>query len=221
MGERCSTTTRISLPVRVQVRIERDRAGEGRTPGCGDSRRHLICSRLAATLPGVELIDLPDFGPDDFAQITAGASDPFGTDHLGIVWQEKTDHVGLIDEGQLIGHAGWIASRVRAADGQVVEVLGLGGVMIHGDRRGRGVGGVLVRGTMEKMRASGGSLAMLFCRPERLSFYGRLGWLPIRDEVTVEQPDGTIVMPLCTCWTALVEGESMPAGGLHLEGLPF
>jgi GNAT superfamily N-acetyltransferase len=169
----------------------------------------------------VELIDLPDFGPDEFGQIIDGESDPFGTDHLGISWQSKSDHVGLIDEGRLIASAGWVAVDARVANGPSIEVLGLGGVVVHRDRRGSGVGGHLVLGTMKKMRDRHGSIALLFCRPERQPFYQRLGWFPIADEVTVGQPGGATVMPLRTCWTPLSPGEALPAGALRFEGLPF
>ena len=196
--------------------------GAGREPRTGWRSAILeACGCSATTFPEVELVDLPEFGPDEAARIAGGEPDPFGTDHLGIVWQEKTDHVGLIDDGHLIGYAGWTARQVSTADGQVVEVLGLGGVMVQSERRGSGVGGELVLGAMQRMRAAGGVLAMLFCRAERLAFYERLGWIPIRDDVTVEQPGGGIVMPLHTCWTPLVEGATMPAGELGVEGLPF
>jgi predicted N-acetyltransferase YhbS len=169
----------------------------------------------------VELIDLPVFGPGEFDRIVGGTRDAFGTDHLGIEWLEKSHHVGLMDDGLLVGHAGWVASSVQTAGRQVVEVLGLGGVIMHADYRGRGVGAQLVEGAMHRMSASGVGVGMLFCRPERLAFYGRLGWLPITDPVRVGQPGGSIVMPLRTCWTPLAEGSELPGGTLDLRGLPF
>jgi GNAT superfamily N-acetyltransferase len=169
----------------------------------------------------VELIDLPDFGPEHAARVTGGQPDAYGTDHLGIEWREKSAHVGLVDGERLVGHAGWVPSGVRTADGQQLAVVGLGSVMIHPDYRGRGLGAQLVAGAMERMGAGGGTLAMLFCRAERLAFYGRLGWVPVTDPVTVGQSGGAIVMPLHTCWTSLAGGGDLPAGALHLEGLPF
>jgi predicted N-acetyltransferase YhbS len=169
----------------------------------------------------VELIDLPEFSPADYRQIVGDEPDPFGTDQLGISWRAKSDHVGLMVEGRLIAHAGWVAADMRTESGVTLEVLGLGSVLVHRDRRGRGLGRQLVAGTMEKMRARDVSMAVLFCRTERLPFHRRLGWLPVEADVTVGQPDGTIVMPLLTCWVPLVEGAVMPAGDLQVEGLPF
>jgi predicted N-acetyltransferase YhbS len=169
----------------------------------------------------VELIDLPEFGPDAYAQIVDGEPDPFGTDHLGIEWGPKSHHVGLMDDGRLIGHAGWVASHVGVMNGETIEVLGLGGVLVHRRFRGNGVGRVLVAGAMQHMRMQGGTIAMLFCRPERLRFYGDLGWFPIAGAVTVGQPGGPIVMPLRTCWHPLVEGATVPDGAMEFPGRPF
>ncbi len=169
----------------------------------------------------VELIDLPHFGPEEEGQIAGGEVDPYGTDHLGIEWQAKTEHVALVDGDRLIGHAGWVPSRVVAAGGEEVEALGLGGVMVHPDYRGHGLGAGLVGGAVERMRSNGGSLAILFCRTERLAFYGRLGWVRAPGPVSVGQRKGPIDMPLHTCWTPLAQGAELPDGPLRFKGLPF
>jgi GNAT superfamily N-acetyltransferase len=169
----------------------------------------------------MELVDLPDFGPDGYAEIVDGEPDPFGTDHLAVEWGPKTNHVGLRDDDRLIGHAGWVTADVRVATGQTIEVLGLGSVLLHRDHRGSGVGRLLVEGAMDRMMSEGGTIAILFCRPERLRFYGDLGWHPITDVVTVGQPGGPIVMPLRTCWLPLAEGAIVPPGDLEFPGLPF
>ena len=169
----------------------------------------------------VELVDLPRFGPDEYAQIVDGELDPFGTEHLAIEWGPKTDHVGLKDDDRLIGHAGWVRADMKVATGKPIEVLGLGGVMLHRGYRGRGVGRVLVEGAMQQMEGQGTTIAILFCRPERMRFYGDLGWHPLVDSVTVGQPGGPIVMPLRTCWLALADGAIVPSGDLEFPGLPF
>ena len=169
----------------------------------------------------VELIDLPDFGPDDFAQIVDGETDPFTTADLGIVWRDKTDHVGLTDAGRLIGHAAWVPVGVETTTGQTVDVLGLGGVILHRDYRGSGAGRQVVLGAMTKMAEVGGTIGMLFCLPARKRFYEGMGWFPIDKVVTADQSTGSIVVPMVTCWTPLVEGARLPATDLHVQGLPF
>jgi len=169
----------------------------------------------------MDLIDLPEFGPDRRQLIVDGESDPYGTDHLGIIWRDKTGHVGIVEEGRLIAHAGWVSVQVREATGQILNALGFGGVMVHRDYRGRGVGQTLVSGAMEQMRQLNESIAMLFCRTVRLPFYERLGWRSVGGTVTADQPDGLLVMPLETCWTPLTAGAGPPRADLHVEGLPF
>ncbi len=164
---------------------------------------------------------MPQFGPDDYAEIVDGEPDPFGTDGLGITWRSKTGHIGLRDGGRLIGHAGWVPTEVEPASGPSVRILGLGSVMVHRDRRGNGVGGRLVRGAMDRMGRAGEPIAMLFCRDVRLPFYQRLGWLPVHRSVTADQPTGTVAIPLVTCWTPLENGAELPDADLHVVGMPF
>jgi predicted N-acetyltransferase YhbS len=169
----------------------------------------------------MKLIDLPDFGLDDQEQIVDGEADPYDSDHLGIVWRDKSGHVGLTEEDRLIAHAGWVPIQVQGTTGQVVDVLGLGGVMVHRDFRGKGAGRQVVLGAMTRMVEVGGSIGMLFCGSHRLSFYERIGWFQIDKTVTADQPTGLITMPLVTCWTPLIDGAIPPATNLHIEGLPF
>ncbi len=175
---------------------------------------------VPTTVPAVELVDLASFGPADYAGIVDGETDPFETEHLAIVWRDKTGHVGLTDEGRLVAHAGWVDAQVHTTTGPLM-VSGLGGVIVNKDRRGHGVGALLVSGAMERMAGAGPSIGMLFCLPERLAFYQRLGWSPVAVSVTADQPSGPITVPMVTCWTPLVEGALLPPGALSVEGLPF
>ncbi len=168
----------------------------------------------------MELIDLPDFGPDDYRQVVDGEVDPFATEHLGIVWGPKTEHIGLTDGGRLVAHAGWARARADTGTGAVLDVVGLGSVIVHRSHRGTGAGSRLIAAAMGRMAGSG-PIGMLFCRPDRLAFYERLGWARFDGTVTVDQPGGPIAMPLLTCWTALATGASVAATDLHVEGLPF
>ncbi len=169
----------------------------------------------------MEIIDLPSFGVDDYAAVVDGEVDPFGTEHLPIRWRPKTGHVGLRHRGRLIGCAGWVPVDVRV-DGTTVGAVGLGGVIVHRDHRGRGAGGPLVAGAMERMRATGRPLGLLFCRPERLDFYRDLGWEEVTPTVSADGEDGQpMVMPLRTCWTAFGPDVQAPSSDVHIDGLPF
>ncbi len=169
----------------------------------------------------MDTVDLPEFTTADYAAIVDGESDPFETEELGVTWGDKTHHTGVRDEGRLIAHAGWVAVRIRTSDHRSVDVLGLGSVIVHRQHRGTGIGRRLVAFTTDRMREEGGRLALLFCLPDRLSLYEGLGWRQVSARVTVEQPAGTLVMPLLTCWIPLAEGIELPPGDLVVEGLPF
>ncbi len=169
----------------------------------------------------MEIIELGDFGPDQYDQIVDGEPDPYGTDHLAIDWKDKTGHVALVEEGWVLAHAGWVPADVRVETGGTLPVVGLGGVMVHRDHRGRGLGHRLVAAAMERMGRLERPVGLLFCRPVRIPFYDRLGWHPLTSQVTADQSAGPIVMPLVTCWTPLRVGATVPDSPLHVEGLPF
>jgi hypothetical protein len=71
------------------------------------------------------------------------------------------------------------------------------------------------------MAGSGPTVGMLFCLPERLAFYRRLGWTALGASVTADQPGGPVTVPMETCWIPLAEGALMPPGDVRVEGLPF
>ena len=172
-------------------------------------------------MPGVEVIDLPDFGPDDYAAVVDGETDPFTTAHLPIEWERKTGHVGVCRHGTVIGCAGWVATQAQVA-GRTIDGVGLGGVIVHRQYRGTGVGGPLVAGAMARMAELERPLGLLFCLPQRVRFYESLGWQVVDHAVTVDQPSGPpVLMPLVTCWTALGPAASGPDGDLRILGLPF
>ncbi|HEV3282384.1 MAG TPA: GNAT family N-acetyltransferase [Acidimicrobiales bacterium] len=169
----------------------------------------------------MKVIELTHFGPDEYGQIVDGEQDPYGTDHLGMDWREKSGHVALVEEGRIIAHAGWVPADIGAASGEQLQVVGLGGVMVHRAHRGNGLGHQLVAAAMERMGRLGPPVGMLFCRTERVPFYQSLGWHPMEDRVTADQPSGRVEVPLVTCWTPFLEGGSLPDSALHVDGLPF
>ncbi len=150
-----------------------------------------------------------------------GESDAYGTDDLGITWSEKTHHLLMVDDGAVIGHAGWIEVEMVSDDGDRLPGLGLGGVLVRHDRRGHGLGEALVQEAADRMARLGRPFGFLFCRSARLRFYERNGWRRVAGPVVVEQPSGHMVMPLETCWRPFVGQVELPDGRLRLPALPF
>jgi hypothetical protein len=62
---------------------------------------------------------------------------------------------------------------------------------------------------------------LLFCHPDRVGLYRRLGFGYVEPPVMVQQPEGYAEMPMRTMWRALAAGASWPSGCLTVHGLPF
>ncbi|WP_163753371.1 GNAT family N-acetyltransferase [Mycobacterium botniense] len=168
----------------------------------------------------MDVIDLPNYGPAQRDQILGGEHDAWGADSLGLVWRDQTGHVGVVADGRLIAHAGWLPVELRI-DERPLQAVGLGAVLVNRTWRGRGVGRVVVQAAQERMRQMGRPFGLLFCRQGLVRFYETLGWHPVADEVIVDQPDGPVTMPLRTCWLPLHDDAQLPAGRVVVEGFPF
>jgi hypothetical protein len=64
--------------------------------------------------------------------------------------------------------------------------------------------------------------AMLFCRPDRATYYASLGWSLFDGEIVMQQPGGAVAYLEAFCgMTAPLNGEAPLAGRLDICGLPF
>ncbi|MEU7148694.1 GNAT family N-acetyltransferase [Streptomyces sp. NPDC045456] len=156
----------------------------------------------------------------DNREIFGGAVDPCGVAEWGLVWRLKDHHFGIRADGRLVAHAGLVVLPVSVGGGRM-DVVGVGGVGVAEDLRGRGLARQLMSGVMEHARGLGPDFAMLFCRPDVAGLYGGLGWRELGGEVEVEQPDGPAVMPLRTMWIPLREGAWWPEGPVRLHSRPM
>ncbi|MGO9888713.1 MAG: GNAT family N-acetyltransferase [Solirubrobacteraceae bacterium] len=135
--------------------------------------------------------------------------------------QRKQQHVALSDErGRLVASAGMVVVEVEVAD-ERFEVVGLGGVIVNADHRGRGLARTVVNAAITKAAMLGPRFMLLFCHPDRAGLYDRLGFNQVEPPVHVQQPDGYAEMPMQTMWRALADGATWPSGHLTVRGLPF
>ncbi|WP_262061411.1 GNAT family N-acetyltransferase [Streptomyces sp. STR69] len=105
--------------------------------------------------------------------------------------------------------------------GHLLQVAGLGGVIVAPHLRGHGLARSVVTAAMEHARGEGHRFGLLFCLPERTAIYRRLGWRLLDEDVLVQQPTGTQVMPLPSMWAPLVDGARWPSGPVHVRSLPM
>jgi predicted N-acetyltransferase YhbS len=105
--------------------------------------------------------------------------------------------------------------------GERLQVVGLGGVIVSAPVRGRGLGREVVQAAVAKASLLGPAFAILFCHEDRAGLYRKLGFAEVASEVVVQQPNGYASMPQRTMWLALRERAPWPPGKLVVHSLPF
>lgn len=94
-------------------------------------------------------------------------------------------------------------------------------VIVAPDLRGHGLARLVVTAAVEHARGTGAEFGLLFCWPDRMPLYQKLGWRALDGGMQVEQPDGVISTPLRPMWTPLVDGAVWPPGRARLLSLPM
>ncbi|MFF5312654.1 GNAT family N-acetyltransferase [Streptomyces massasporeus] len=157
----------------------------------------------------------------DLEEILGTGDDPFGVAGTGLTWLPKEDHFGVRLDGRLVAHAGLLRLPVAIGDVET-EVMGVGGVAVAPDVRGRGLARLVLAAALDHARTQGPAHALLFCRPLLVPLYQRLGWHPLDTEVLVEQPGSApVIMPLRTMVTPLRDTARLPTGRVRLYSLPM
>ncbi|MER5344772.1 GNAT family N-acetyltransferase [Streptomyces mirabilis] len=170
--------------------------------------------------PAPPVVRLTEYTKTDQIEIIGDSPDPFGVADAGLTWLPKEDHFGIRQQGRLVAHAGLL--RLPILIGEVgTQVVGVGGVAVAPDLRGRGLARLVVSAAVDHARTMGPQHGLLFCRPPLIPLYQRLGWQTLEQDVHVEQPGGPVIMPLRTMWTPLCHGANWPAGEVRLLSLPM
>ncbi len=144
----------------------------------------------------------------------------FGVEDANFRWRPKDFHFVTEEGGRAVSHVGVLKTQVKAG-GRALTVGGVGGVVTVPEAQGR-------RLVHEAMRQAasfichelGAEFGMLFCLPRLAPFYARQGWLPVEDEVEIEQPAGKVVWPYHVMVLPCGEG-TWPAGRVEVGGLPW
>ncbi|MGW4197668.1 GNAT family N-acetyltransferase [Streptomyces sp. NPDC005004] len=99
--------------------------------------------------------------------------------------------------------------------------IGIGGVAVAFDVRGQGLARRVLASALTHARTLGPHHALLFCRPPLVPFYEHLGRHALTVDVHVEQPEGTVLIPLRTVWTPPREGAEWPDGEVRVLSYPL
>jgi predicted N-acetyltransferase YhbS len=170
----------------------------------------------------MEVVAIDPPGEREWEQLIDGEEQPWGPAGEGLKWAEKERHVGVRDaHGRLLATAGATRVRVRVGGSEELDVVGIGGLFVTHSMRGRGLLHPLARAVLQIAREMGPEHAMLFCRPELVPVYARLGFELIGARVLAEQPAGAVVVPLEAMHLTLAPGAVWPEGEVHVLGLPF
>ncbi len=172
-----------------------------------------------------EPLDLVEVGAltlRDWVELTERDPDAFGHAGEGLVWRPKDRHVCLRDQdGRLVAAGGATVVAVEVGD-ERLDVVGMGSLIVHRELRGTGAM-TRVSDAMARLAESlGPDHAMIFCLPRLTDMHRARDYRVIDAPVTVDQPDGRVVMTQTAMWRPLRSGAALwPAGPVAVQGLPF
>ena len=169
----------------------------------------------------MQAIRLPDVSSEQWRALQGDELHPWGGEAEALAWAEKQHYVGIPGEdGELLAMAAALVAEV-SADGEPFQVVGIGGVIVSPQERGRGLARLVVEAILDVARGLGPDKAMLFCRAPLVGLYERFGFDTIDATVTAAQPAGRVEMPLRAMWAPLREGARWPEGPVAVAGQPF
>jgi predicted N-acetyltransferase YhbS len=169
----------------------------------------------------MEIVDLGHLTDSERADLEGEEDDPFDGAGIALRFRPKDRHVAIRgSDGRLVASAGLTEVEIEVA-GKRFPVVGLGGVIVNAEHRGRGLARQIVEQALARACEMGPRFVVLFCHADRVGLYVRLGFVEIASRVLVQQPHGSQTMPMCTMWRALTPQASWPDGPVEIHGLPF
>ena len=158
----------------------------------------------------------------DHAELIAGEEHPWGATGEALQWREKDRRLGVRDsDGRLLALAGASIVDIEVEDAGSFQVVGLGGLFVTRSARGDGLLWRLAGPLLALAEEMGPDRAMLFCGPELIPVYRRLGFTAIESPVWADQPGGRLEVPMGAMWRALRGFTAWPPGRVDVQGLPF
>jgi len=136
-------------------------------------------------------------------------------------WAAPQWSVFVWDQDELVSRVGLITREI-ISNGETKTIGGVGGVMTHPERQGKGYASQALRETSKIFDSElNVAYALLFCRPHLTEFYKRLLWKPFKGQVFVEQPQGKIEFSANGAMLLDIKEPAPINGSLDLNGLPW
>jgi predicted N-acetyltransferase YhbS len=169
----------------------------------------------------MEIVELGPLTAAQRRELEGDEIDPFDEAGITLRYQPKERHVLLRDkDGRLVASSGLLVVDVDAG-GERFPVVGLGGVIVNANYRGRGLGREVVEAALGRAVTLGPAFALLFCHEDRAGLYLKLGFAYVDSDVIVEESGGPMRMPQRTMWRPLRDGAQWPDGPVVLCSRPF
>lgn len=168
----------------------------------------------------MEIVDLGPLSDAERAELEGDERDPFDAAGVKLRYRPKDRHVALRCGGRLVASAGLTETEVEVA-GRRFAVVGIGGVIVNVEHRGRGLARRVVEEALSRAAATGRPFVILFCHPNRAGLYELLAFATITSPVWVKQADGYEPMTQRTMWRALHTDTAWPRGDVTVHDLPF
>lgn len=170
----------------------------------------------------MNFVELGRLTPKQQGELGEGDQDPFRKEYLGLRWRAKERYFVLCDrDGRALAASGLVVVDVEVVSHDLFAVAGIGDVIVARSFRGQGLARKVVEAAIQHAASTGLDFAMLFCDAGMVGLYERLGFAEIDAPVYVEQPAGSMRIPMRSMWRAAREGATWPVGAVRLAGLPF
>ncbi|MGA8353916.1 MAG: GNAT family N-acetyltransferase [Solirubrobacteraceae bacterium] len=170
----------------------------------------------------MNFVELGRLTSKQYDELGGGDQDLFRREYLGLHWQDKERYFVLCDcDGRALAAAGLVVVDVEVVPHEPFAVAGIGDVIVAKPFRGQGLARMVVGAAIDHAKSVGLEIAMLFCDAGMVGLYERLNFIEIDPPIYVEQPAGSMQIPMRSMWRAVREGASWPVGTATLRGLPF
>lgn len=136
-------------------------------------------------------------------------------------WAAPQWSILLWDDSELVSRVGLVVREI-VHDGVIKRIGGIGGVMTHPEKQGKGYAGQAMREAAARFDNDFHvAFALLFCRPHLVEFYKRSMWKPFPGPVYVEQPQGRVEFSANGAMVLDVKENAPVHGEIDLKGLPW
>jgi len=138
-----------------------------------------------------------------------------------VAWASPQWSVLVWDEDELVSRVGLIRREINS-NGETKTIGGIGGVMTHPQRQGKGYASEALRETVRIFHDEWQvAYALLFYGSRVNEFYKRLQWQLFEGQIFVQQPKGKIEFTVNKAMVLDVKESAPLTGTLDLNGWPW